>query len=97
MRIRIVRMFCQENNRVVLVVQKWGECQRVNDEKLLTHWESVKDFELNEYDIACAYAMDLSMAKRTVTEVAVFEDGAIFEAGVGGGMSDTSVDSVQTQ
>lgn len=39
------------------------------------HWDSVKDFELDEYDKAAAFAMDLSMTKKTLLEMAIFEEG----------------------
>jgi hypothetical protein len=38
-------------------------------------WDPVRDFELNEYDKASAFAMDLSMMKKTPLEMAVFDDG----------------------
>lgn len=38
-------------------------------------WDSVKYFDLDEYDKAAAYAMDLSMTKKSVDELAIFEDG----------------------
>ena len=103
MRVRIVRMFCQAKCRDVLVIQQWFTRENINEwrrtnqrigadplPQLDEHWEGIKDFELDEYDKATAFAMDLSMEKKTPTELAVFEDGICEK-------SATSVDSAQTQ
>jgi hypothetical protein len=47
---------------------------------ILEHWGAVKDFELDEYDKAAAYAMDLSMEKKSQAEMVVFDNGEVVKA-----------------
>lgn len=89
MRVRIIQIFCQSKCHDMFVVQRWlseahtryiAEAPVGNVHKLSKepeHWEAVRDFELDEYDKACAFATDLSMTKRPVTELAIFENGAL--------------------
>jgi hypothetical protein len=70
-------MFCQSKLREVFVVQRLSTKRThggapVGPDDL---WEPMVDFNLDEYDKACAYAMDLSRDKREIKEVAVFDDG----------------------
>lgn len=88
MRVRIIQMFCESKCRDVYVIQKWmtklqlpyqigapiNETQRLWKEP--EHWEPIRDFEIREYPQACDYAMYLSMEKKPVHQVVVFEDGA---------------------
>lgn len=39
------------------------------------HWDSVRDFELDEFSRASAFASDLSITEKTQVEMAVFEEG----------------------
>lgn len=48
---------------------------RPHDKATKGTWEQVAQFDLHEYDKACAFAMDLSMTKKAVTELVVFDDG----------------------
>lgn len=74
MRTRIVRMFCQSKCHDVWVVQKWDSSVPTSDARS-DRWDPVRDFEIEDYDKATAFAMDLSQTKKTPTEMAVFEDG----------------------
>jgi hypothetical protein len=83
-------MFCQIKCRDVWVVQKWLDraamdkyisqqpdpSPRLDSLKTIPeHWDTVKDFELDDYDKVTAFAMDLSLTKKTPLEMAVFEEG----------------------
>lgn len=86
MRVRVVRVFDQRKCHDVYVVQRWMtrleakayvERQqppfKVTPEQLC--WEPIRDFDLDEYDKAAAYAMDLSMEKKSQAEMVVFDNG----------------------
>jgi hypothetical protein len=86
-RTRIVRMFSQSKAREVYVVQQWMTKEKITRLKEIRRednlsppnpnecWESLVEFNLDEYDKAADHAMNLSWEKKGPKEVAVFENG----------------------
>jgi hypothetical protein len=60
------------------VVQKWNPKAESSD----AAWETVRIFSIDQYDIACEYAMQLSFEKNERKEV-IYEDGAQISNGQG--------------
>jgi hypothetical protein len=58
------------------------------------HWNAVKDFELDEYDKAAAYAMDLCMEKKHLTEMAIFDNGEMVKAYQARGPNGSGADEI---
>src|ERR1039457_1547018 len=75
MRVRIVRETYPDENREMLVVQKWVPKAPSLEEA----WQHVLNFFPHEYDEAMEFAMKLSMSKESATQEVVFEDGVPFD------------------
>jgi len=70
MRVRVVRII--GTDRDYFSVQRWKGHRPYEEDG----WEHVKDFQSDQYDLACEYAMTLSMRKESTFAKACFEDGA---------------------
>ena len=73
MRVRIVRKRSAALQRDMLFVEAWAHSRDESVDEL--SWRAAQMFELDNYDGACAYAMELSMTKGQEKELALYIDG----------------------